>query len=135
MTAINQIDYHHLAKMSSATGIPFDTLCERAERGENLVERALRQPDNEWLTYEQAAKMLFTSISSLSGVLTHPTRTLEYWGIEWQTRSKTKSKGKRGCGVLFSKKDLLQIKAIKQATKLQLLTTLRVFQAMKQGRI
>ena len=131
--AIKDIDYTYLASIAETGRTSFEVLCARAERGEPIhpIEK-----DPEWVSYHEAADILNTTYATLAGVFTSPRCQLPYHGIHWKTKSKNNPKeGKRGCGVLFYKPDLVVIANIRKHTRFQLLTALRVFEAMERGLI
>ena len=130
--AIKDIDYKMLAAMAQTGRISFEVLCKRAEEGKPLSEEKTVDPD--WVDYHEAAAILGATYLSLTGSFTDPSAVIDYFGIHWQSKSKTLSKGKRGCGVLFYRADLIVIRNIKQAG-FQLRTALRIFQAMERGLI
>jgi len=133
MSVINGIDYNRIADLAEATGRPFHKLCARAEKG--LPLRNLAKPDDEWVDYRGAAKILCATYSSLAGTLSQKCE-IEYFGIEWKTRSMTGAKvGKRGCGVLFKRADLVVVNNIRTGARLSLAAALKVYQAMELGRI
>ena len=128
MSTINGIDYDRLALMAAEESIPFDKLCERAENGQPL--RSLVKPDEEWIDYQTASNILCSTINAMAGNLTHPHAEVEYWGIQWKSRSKLKDGAKRGCGVLFNRYDIQRVAQIKRAAGIGTLTALRVFEAI-----
>jgi len=133
MSVINGIDYDRLAEIADQQRVPFHKLCERAEKG--LPLRNLVHQDDEWVDYRGAANILNVKYNSLAGQLSQNCE-LEYWGIEWKTRSVSGAReGKRGCGVLFKRADLVIVRNIKTHAHLSLISALKVFQAMEQGRI
>ena len=132
MSIINGIDYDNLAKIAETSRVPFHVLCERAESGKP-IERTKRG-DEEWTDYHEAAEILNCNYTHLAGVLTDSEQELEYWGIKWKTRSRVKPQGKRGCGVLFKRADLVLVGRIRRYAHLSLKGALRVNQAMVQGR-
>ena len=133
MSIINGIDYDNLAEMAETSRVSFETLCKRAERGLPLAHTEEQSPD--WVGYQEAAKILRTSYGHLAGVFTSKEMELEYWGIKWKTRSLVKPQGKRGCGVLFYKPDLIVVANIKKYTHMSIMNALRVYQAMEGGHI
>lgn len=128
MTAAQNIDYLHLARIAKKEQIPFEKLCERAETGRPL--RTLVAPDEEWITYQETADILCSTITAMAGNFTHPHAEIEYWGIQWKSRSKLKDGAKRGCGVLFYRYDIQRVAQIKRAAGIGTLTALRVFEAI-----
>jgi len=133
MSVINGIDYDHLAAVSESSGVQFHTLCQRAEKG--LPIRDLVGEDDEWVNYKSTAKILDSAYGSLASTLTSAHCELDYYGIRWKSRSRVKKSGKRGCGVLFKRADLIVIRNIKTHAHLSLTSALKVFQAMQLGRI
>lgn len=128
---VNGVDYTKVAAIADQTGISYNVLCKRAERG----ERMLLEVDDNWVDYRGAADVLSVQYHSLAGQLSQKCE-IEYFGIEWKTRSMNNAKeGKRGCGVLFKKADLERVAEIRAGAHLGLFAALKVFQAMKQGRI
>lgn len=133
MSVINGIDYDYLATIAETSRVPFHKLCERAEKG--LPIRNMIGADEEWVDYRGASEILRYKYNTLAGTLTSPDADLEYWGIKWKTRSRVKPMGKRGCGVLFKRSDLVLVNQIRKHTHLSLKAALRVHQAMVQGLI
>lgn len=131
--AIKSIDYAKLADIAQTSRISFETLCKRAEKGQPLNHMESEDPD--WVGYYEASDILMTKYASLASSLTHCTKEIDYFGIGWKTKSKVKPKGKRGCGVLFYRADLVMVAKIKRGARLSTLAALRVFQAMQMGRI
>jgi len=127
---VNGVDYTKIASIAEQTGVSYDVLCQRAEKG----ERILVEPSDGWVDYKKAANLLSVEYTSLAGQLSQNCE-LEYFGIEWKTLSIVKPKGKRGCGVLFKKADIERVNEIRRGARLGLVAALRVFQAMKQGKI
>jgi len=131
---INGIDYDNIAHISDKTGVPFHVLCLRAEKGEKLQGgRAIEDP-MVWIGYGLAGRLLGTKCTSVASVMTQGKPELEYWGVEWKTRSLVKPKGKRGCGVLFKRADIVKVNEIRLGAHISLTAALKVFQAMKQGK-
>ncbi len=131
--AIRDIDYAKLAKIADNHRVSFVTLCKRAEKGQPLDYMNTNSPD--WVDYNEAADIMSITYASLASAFTNDTSTIEYYGVGWKTKSKTKPKGKRGCGVLFRRADLIIVVNIKKSANLSLGAALRVFQAMKMGEI
>jgi hypothetical protein len=128
---VNGVDYTKIASIAEQSGISYDALCKRAERGERL----LVETSHDWVDYRGAADILCVQYHSLAGQLSQKCE-LEYFGIEWKSRSMNKAiQGKRGCGVLFKRSDLERVAEIRVGAHLGLFAALKVFQAMKQGRI
>ena len=91
--AINSIDYEHIAHIAKESGVPFHVLCLQAEKGEKIQGgRALEDP-MVWVGYGIAGRLL--RARSLPSAFTQGNPELEYWGIEWKTRSLVKPKGKQ----------------------------------------
>lgn len=132
MSVINGIDYDNLARMAEQHRVPFHVLCERAEMGRPLLNKKVE--DLEWIGYQMAAEILGSTYQGLASLFTYKCE-LDYWGIEWKTKSMVKPKGKRGCGVLFKRADIVIVKNIRDGAKLSLIAALKVFQAMEQGKI
>lgn len=136
MTAVNQIDYEKLANMAREENVPFERLCRNAERG--LPMRTLKPTTEDWIDYKGVSEILHCSYGTLSSHFTNNNRglrELEYWGIEWKTRSLNDgvSEGKRGCGVLFKRTDISKVMRIRKVAGLGILAALRVFQAQRKG--
>lgn len=132
MSVINGIDYDNLARMADQHHVPFHKLCERAEMGKPLLNED--RQDSDWVNYKVAAGLLGSTYQGLASLFTYKCE-LDYWGIEWKTKSMVKPKGKRGCGVLFKRADIIIVKNIQKGAGLSLISALRVFQAMEQGKI
>ena len=134
MSIINGIDYDNLAHLAKTSRVPFHTLCLRAEKGEPL-ESGIAE-DDEWISYWGVSQILNMKHNTLFGAMTHVCKEVDYFGIEWKTRSKrTDIEGKRGCGVLFKRADIIVLNNIRIGAKLSLISALKVFQAMELGRI
>ena len=131
--AVNGIDYGHLASIAESSRVPFHILCQRAEKG--LPIRDMAPADDNWVDYTTAAEILDTAYGSLASTITSKHCQLEYYGIQWMSRSRVNSKSKRGCGVLFKRADLVAVRKIKQEVHLGLTAALKVFQAIQMGRI
>ena len=129
MSIINGIDYDNLAELAEHNRVPFHILCQRAEKGLPIEEVI----DPNWVDYEEAARIIGCKYYTLAGRLSQGC-DLEYWGITWKSKSKVKPTGKRGCGVLFKKTDLLLIRKIRLGAHLSLTSALKVYEAMKQGK-
>ena len=130
------IDYNHLATLADANDISFEQLCRRAEEtgactDKDLLKGFLRQPNEDWLTTTNAAKHIAMTYSSFMSVMM--SSELDYYGIEFKSRSRTKPNGKRGCGVLFKRSDLDDIVRLRHAIGSNTRAALRVFQAIKKG--
>jgi len=133
-----KIDYKYLASVAERHGQDFEKICERAEKKgarteAELLRGFLRQPNDQWLTTPQAAEHLSVTYSSLVGTLMKG--DLEYFGIRVRSRSRKNPKARRGCGVLYNKEDLDEVKNIRSAIAGSLNSALRVFQAKKAGLI
>lgn len=131
--AIKDIDYKYLADIALTSRISFEKLCERAEKGQPLDHMTSDNPN--WVNYNEAADIMSISYASLASAFTNKTPKIEYYGIKWKTKSKVKPKGKRGCGVLFYRADLVVVVNIKKNANLSLGAALRVFQSMEMGEI
>lgn len=139
----NGIDYHRLAILADATaGVTFETLCERAENGavtDAELLPALVPVTKDWILIHDVIFILGISLATWNSIIgKHPTEL--YFGIGAKTRSiKVKlgrgGKGARGCGVLFYRRDIQRLATIKRGARLSLHSALRVFCAMKQGKI
>jgi len=135
MVDINNIDYDHLAYLADKSRVPFHKLCERAEKGLPL-ENMVQEDPNIWVSYPMAARLLCARRSTLHAIMTQDTHLeKDYWGIEWKSKSKTKEKAKRGCGVLFKRADIVIVNNIRTGAHISLMAALKVFQAMEQGKI
>ena len=135
MTAINEIDYDYLADLAKNNRVPFHKLCQRAEKGLPLLGVVQKDLD-EWVGYAMAAKLLCSRLPTVhSAFTTNNGMEIEYWGVEWKSRSLIKPKGKRGCGVFFKRQDILAINNIRLGAHVSLICACKVFQAQKQGRI
>lgn len=137
MTNTNEIDYVKLERISAAEGIPFETLCERVEEGRPL--RTLEPITRDWIGYKEVAEILHCSYGTLASHMTNDCkgcRELEYWGVDWKTRSMNENiaEGKRGCGVLFKRSDIEKIMHIRTSARIGIINSLKVFQAMHQGK-
>ena len=133
MSVINNIDYDHLTHLAKTSRVPSHKLCERAEKGlplNNLVE----EDPNEWVGYPMVSQLLSSPYSTLLSLFTQQ-NDLDYWGIEWKSRSLVKAKGKRGCGVLFKRTDITLVNSIRVGAHISLMAALKVFQAIRQGKI
>lgn len=130
MTDIRSIDYEKLANMSAVEGVPFEKLCERAEKGRPL--RNLVAPTEEWIDYREAAKVINCQYGSIASYFTDDRAEVDYWGIEWKTRSTNPNVkfGKRGCGVLFKRSDVERVAQIRRAAGISTAAALRVFEAL-----
>jgi len=134
---IRTIDYNHLAELEKKTGVPFDLLCERAENGatsdDELISRlGIHPPTDTWLLHWQACAVLGINKAAFYGAIA---RNGHYSGIQWKSRSKVKSTGKRGCGVLFHRDDLEQLRHIKVTADIAWPAAAKVFHAMQRGDI
>jgi len=133
MSIINNIDYDNLAHIAKTSRVPFHVLCQRAEKGQSLNTLVEEDP-NEWVAYPMTAKLLCTTRTSLFALFTQQ-NDIDYWGIEWKSRSLIKPKGKRGCGVLFKRADINFINTVRVGAHISLMAALKVFQAIRQGKI
>ena len=131
MSIINGIDYDNLAHISKTHNVPFHILCERAEKGELLQ---VDEDPFEWVAYSMAATLLSVRYCTLTDRLNSPEKSIEYWGIEWKSRSLVDHKAKQGCGVLFKRADINKIKTIKDSAHISLRAALKVFEAMALGK-
>lgn len=132
------VDYAFVAKVAERNGAPFERLCERAETKGARTEKELlgafpRQPNERWLTTPQAAEYLNVSYSSLVSKLMKG--DIDAFGIRVRSRSRVNPNARRGCGVLYNKIDLDEVKRIRRAISGSLLAALKVFQAKKRGLI
>lgn len=135
MSVINGIDYDNLAHIAETSRVPFHVLCERAEKGKPL-HHEVRESSMEWVGYQEAAQLLYSPQTTIaSAFTTNSGMQLEYWGIEWKTKSLIKPKAKRGCGVLFKRADIIVVNNIRIGAHISLIAALKVFQAMEQGKI
>jgi len=132
MSVINGIDYDNIAQISKESGVPFHVLCQRAEKGEKLQGGRMIEDPMVWVGYDMAGRLL--GAKSLATSFTQGNPELDYWGIEWKTRSLVKPKGRRGCGVLFKRADIAKVNEIRAGANLSITAALKVFQAMKQGK-
>ena len=135
---ISTIDYDWIAEIAEANGIAFDRLCKMAEtkgaRTEaELLGTTLRPATKDWLTTPQAAEALHTTYSSLVSALMDG--RLPYYGIDYRSRSRVKPNGKRGCGVLFARTDVEEVKRLRGVLGTTLKGALRVFQAKRENLI
>lgn len=134
---IETIDYQHLATLAKDNGITFELLCKRAENGARteaeLLGESPRQPNADWLTTPQAAECISMTYSTFVSTLMGG--ELDYYGIAYRSRSRVKPKGRRGCGVLYSRVDLDEIVRIRKAIGSSTIAALRVFQAKRKGLI
>ena len=135
MSVINGIDYDNLAHLAKTSRVPFHTLCLRAEKGLPLESGV--PEDEEWISYWSVSQILNMKHNTLFGAMTHVCKELDYFGIEWKTRSQNSSvkEGKRGCGILFKRADIIVLNNIRVGAKLSLISALKVYQAMELGRI
>ncbi len=130
------IDYARIATLAEVNDIPFESLCERAEEDgartdQELLKGFLRQPNADWLTTPDAAKHIAMTYSSFMSTMM--SAELDYYGITFKSRSRTKPNGKRGCGVLFKRSDLDDVVRLRHAIGSTTIAALRVFQAIKKG--
>jgi len=133
---LSPIDYDRLAALAEANGLSFERLCQRAEAtgarsDTELLAGFLRQPSEEWLTTPQAAAHIAMTYSSFMSTMM--SSELDYFGIEYKSRSRVKPNGKRGCGVLFRRSDLDDIVRLRRAIGSSTRAALRVFQVVKKG--
>lgn len=133
---IMDIDYERLAHLAKANDIPFDKLCERAEQGApctdaELLKGFLRHPTADWFTTPQASERLCVSYTSFMSMMGGS--ELEYYGIAYKSRSRSKPNAKRGCGLLFKRADLDDVLRLRRVLGSNTIAALRVFQAIKKG--
>jgi len=146
--ALADIDYNHLAELEKQHGIPFDRLCERAEKGARTDADLIRAPGliapcDKWVTVDTACVILGIETSTFYCAVS---RQGHYSGVGWKSRSRKvqiagelnangNPVGKRGCGVLFRRADLERLRDIKRACGISYNAASKVFHAMQQGRI
>ena len=132
---ITAIDYDWLAKLARRYDVPFENLCKRAEQDgarteDELIVGGLVPPTREWLTMPQAANVLALTYSSFVSALVGG--RLPYFGIDHRSRSRTKPNARRGCGVLFKRKDVEEVRRLRRVLGVSAKTALRVFQAKRE---
>lgn len=136
-TAINAIDYRHPLALTESRGKPYERLRVRAEDDAQVddepVTRELHQPDARWFTMPQAAEHLGIRYGSFHSAMSGA--ELDYYGIRFRSRSLRKTNARRGCGVLFDRRDLDDVVNLREALGCSLSNALRVFQAMRKGLI
>lgn len=134
---IQEIDYGRLARLSEESGVPFENLCRRAEeRGastdvELLEKRGLVSPTSEWLITKAAAAKLGTSYTSFVKSLNGG--QLANFGVRSRSRSKKNPDGRRGCGVLWWRRDLDEVVRLRDSIGVSTRVALRIFQAKRLG--
>lgn len=128
---IKEINYHRIAKLAERNGANFERQCKRAEEGaqteEDLLGSCVRPATFDWLTTPQAAEYLSMTYSTFVSTLMDG--ELDYFGIRYHSRSRVKTNARRGCGVLYSRADLVEVARIRQVLNSSQIAALRVFQA------
>ncbi len=119
-----------LAALSGRTGVAFDVLLERHERGlrgDQLVGR--RMPNDQWISNAAAAASLG---------LTHGVSHLGQIGraaIGQRSRALREGASARGVGLLCRRSDVEAVRQIMDECQMRPLQACRVWAAIKQGRI
>lgn len=122
---MNGIDYHALAERSDRTGESFCRLAELAERGDRLPPI----PDGEWVDSRTATDLLSADYG-------HGLALLKGSSVSWRSRSLKNPKARRGkAGGLYLVADLERVQTIRRQCRIGLQSALRVFDALKDGRI
>jgi hypothetical protein len=132
---IRAIDYDWLATLAKRHDVPFERLCKRAEKHgarteDELLVEGLLPPTRDWLTTPQAASVLALTYSSFVSALMGG--RLPYFGLDHRSRSRTKPNARRGCGVLFKRKDVEEVRRLRRVLGVSAKTALRVFQAKRE---
>ena len=150
------IDYARIAKLANDNGVPFERLARRAERGaitdDELFGTSLRRPSENWLTLDmlENAIGMSKSVQISAGLKLEKATGIAYFGCAWKSRSRKQPGqrrdplnvgkpgagsgiGRRGCGVLLYKPDLMRLAEIRRAVGLSWINAGRVMIAMKKG--
>jgi len=132
---ISAIDYDWLAQLAKRHDVPFEHLCKRAEQHgarteDELIVDGLMPPTRDWLTTPQAANVLALTYTSFVSALMGG--RLPYFGIDHRSRSRNKPNARRGCGVLFKRTDVEEVRRLRRVLGVSAKTALRVFQAKRE---
>ena len=133
MSEVDTNRERRLEGLSRRTGIPFDILAERYDRGIRglaLTVGARPEPSRAWLTTEQAADLLAVSPSLLTS------QKLDVQGaLRRRVASYRRGVSARHIGWLWAREDLERVVMIRRECQISTAPALRVLAALKEGRV
>lgn len=125
---INTEHYRQIAAAAEATGVSYDTLAARYERG-MPIEQVIGSPDAVWINLEQAANIMGTTYGTLTAA------KLTDQCLATKSASKKKGASCRGAGRLILRADAMEIARIKREVGVSLQCALKIMRAIKENKL